>query len=166
MAKENREELGEGLWKCAQPYGETLLLVAVTLVLQVQGGRLFEHRAYCSPLLIATCYATWRGGKGPGLVSIIAGGLAALYFLAPPRYSFQVDEAADIVSIALFLLVGVAIVLFGDAHRIERQKVAQREAELKVAYAKLEESNAALDALIARRTAELTEIKNFVAEEL
>jgi len=166
MGKEDRQGSREGWWKHALPYGEALVLVFLTVILQMQGGRLFEQRAYCSPLLIATCYATWRGGKGPGLVSIFAGGVAALYFLAPPRYSFRVDEAADIVSIALYLLVGVAIILFGDAHRSERQKVVQREAELKIAYAKLEESNAALDALITRRTAELTEIKNFVAEEL
>lgn len=141
-------------------------MVAFLTLLHMYAGQYFEQRAYCAPLLIATCYGVWRGGRGPGIASLVAGAFASFYMLAIPRFSILVKDPADVINVGLYIVVGVVIILFGEALHRERHRVVEREAELRRAYEKLSETNTLLDKQVARKTEELREIKNYVAEEM
>ena len=48
--------------------------------------------------------ATLVGGAGPGLLALALGGLAAWYFVLPPRLAFAGLSTSDAVSLALYAL--------------------------------------------------------------
>jgi K+-sensing histidine kinase KdpD len=49
------------------------------------------------------------GGFGPGLVSTVASALVVLYLELPPRLSFRVEDAAELVGVGV--LIGIGSVL-------------------------------------------------------
>jgi PAS domain S-box-containing protein len=49
------------------------------------------------------------GGFGPGIFAVLLSGVAAVYFLFEPIYSFRIADPADAIPLALFGVVGVAI---------------------------------------------------------
>jgi PAS domain S-box-containing protein len=74
----------------------------------------------------AVLLTTWLGGLGPGLLSVLLGGLAADYFFMGPVRSLLVG-AADWVALALFGMVGAGIAWLGDTQqRAVRQAHAER----------------------------------------
>jgi two-component system sensor kinase FixL len=56
----------------------------------------------------AILVAAWYGGLGPGLVTTAASVLAAMYLFLPPE-GLAVGAPADILSLALFALIGLGI---------------------------------------------------------
>jgi PAS domain S-box-containing protein len=80
--------------------------VATVLTLLISSVRLK------SPFLLYTiavmASAAW-GGFGPGVFAVLLSGVAALYFLLEPLYSFRLADPAYGIPLALFGVVGVAV---------------------------------------------------------
>jgi len=153
-------------FKRISPYLESAGLVLWLAFIQISAGHLLEDRARFTLLMIAPCYGTWRGGLGPGLLALVCSAFLGVFLFAVPKYSFAVRDPGDVVSLVLFVIVGIVVVLFGEAQRISERRVRDRERRLKVALAELAEANASLEAMVARRTEELTEIRRWAAEEM
>jgi len=154
------------LLKRVSPYVESVVLVLVLARVEYTANPLLEDRARFTLLMIAPCYGTWRAGLGPGLLALVCSAVIGAYVFAVPRFSFAVHDPGDIVSLMLFVVVGVTVVLFGEAHRAGEMQVKQREKELKKALEELAAANAQLEAMVERRTEELKEIRRWAAEEL
>jgi K+-sensing histidine kinase KdpD len=59
--------------------------------------------------LPAVMMSAWLGGLGPGLVSTVASALAVLYFELPPRLSFRVEDAAELVGVVVLIWIGLVL---------------------------------------------------------
>jgi len=141
------------------------VFVAVIAVIQYTANSLLEDRARYTLMLVGTCYGTWRGGKGPGVFALLFSGLIGAYVLTQQKFSLVASDIRDSVSLALYLVVGAVIILFGEALRKERLLLVERERDLTEAHKQLEQAHQSLETLLQKRANELSEIKRFVAEE-
>jgi len=81
--------------------------VATAIVVAVDASLQIPHLtfAYLLPIL----YAAVRFGRIPALAAIVASGLCAVFFLYEPRLSLRIDDSADIVELAVFCGLAMAI---------------------------------------------------------
>jgi PAS domain S-box-containing protein len=77
----------------------TLLTLAVTAVRVKSPFLLFT---------IAVMAGAAFGGFGPGIFAVLLSGVAAVYFLLEPLYSFTIEDPTYIIPLVLFGVVGVA----------------------------------------------------------
>jgi len=62
----------------------------------------------------AVFFSAWYGGLGPGVVASTLAGLVISYYWLPPRYSLAISDAADLVGLVVFLVVGVSISIMNE----------------------------------------------------
>jgi K+-sensing histidine kinase KdpD len=89
-------------------YGLAIATVAVAtlLTLAIRAVHL------SSPFLlfsIAVMASAAFGGFGPGMFAVLLSGVAAVYFLFEPIYSFRITDPAAAIPLVLFGVVGAAI---------------------------------------------------------
>jgi PAS domain S-box-containing protein len=82
----------------------------------------------------------WFGGVGPGVVATILSATAAAYFWLEPPHSWAIANPSDIIGLAAFIAVGVAISAISEAWRRQTNRVAsllrsERDAHAQVAAA-------------------------------
>ncbi|WP_243838327.1 sensor histidine kinase, partial [Nitratidesulfovibrio liaohensis] len=105
----------------------------------------------------AVFFASWAGGLAGGTAATLFSALLVLFFFIPPTFSFMVAEPAGVVSVAMFLGMGLLFSL-GNQHSrdaIRRAAGALRRqqaecAEAEEANARLRMANAELAARCAR----------------
>jgi Domain of unknown function (DUF4118) len=88
----------------------TFFMVAAT----VGGCLLLDYNprvAYYLPLLPAVLVSAALFGFGPGLFAVVLGIVAADYFFAPPVFNFGITEWKDVLSLAVFGIVGAFLAL-------------------------------------------------------
>ncbi|HEY6869171.1 MAG TPA: ATP-binding protein [Novosphingobium sp.] len=116
-------------------YLEALLAVAavawLTAALLPVLGLASAALLFMLPVLLAAA----RGGIGPGIVAALGGAAAYNFFLLEPRYSFQIHQLDNLISVVV--LVAVAIVTSRLATRL-----MAREAESRVRARASEEAAA------------------------
>ena len=109
-----------------------------------------------SPLfLAAVVVSTWYGGLGPGLFTTAIAVLTKMYFVVPPRGSFQIDEPAGILQVTVF--AGVAVLISFLTGALRRAEAANRAlaSEERAARADAEAANRAKDVFLAKISHEL-----------
>ncbi|AIE85461.1 DUF4118 domain-containing protein [Fimbriimonas ginsengisoli] len=153
-------------WRAVSPYIETVLLICIlTYVRQLAAG-ILEDRARYTLFFIAPCYSVWRGGLISGCLALVATCYIGTYFFLPPDRTHAIEDIGDALSMLLYLGVGLVIVLLGEKERAERRQVLERDKELVIAHAQLAEANEKLEQAVARRTAQLEELRQWAADEL
>jgi K+-sensing histidine kinase KdpD len=152
--------------KVISPYLETIAMVLLLATIQFLAAGALQDKPRYTLLLVATCYATWRGGTGPAIVALIGSGLVGALFFRSENEAFTLSNAGDVVRLILTGIVGIAIILFGGALRAQKRRILEREEELRIANAELADAKAKLESLVERRTEELKEIRRFVADEV
>jgi signal transduction histidine kinase len=113
-----------------------------------------EQLPYGSVLVAATLIA-WFVGFRPALVVIFAGGIAANFFLLPPRGSFEHGIEHQSWGLVVFLLLGSVISGFGGFARTQRERAEASAASMRQAEAALRDAHAGLERRVEERTAEL-----------
>jgi PAS domain S-box-containing protein len=113
-----------------------------------------EQLPYGSVLVAATLIA-WFVGFRPALVVIFAGGIAANFFLLPPRGSFDQGIEHQSWGLVVFLLLGSVISAFGGFARTQRERAEASAASMRQAEAALRDAHAELERRVEERTAEL-----------
>ncbi len=103
-------------------YGVAVLSAALAAVARVALNPLLHSRTTFITFTLAVIITAWYGGLLPALVAIVLGALITAYFFIPPHYSLRVSEPGDLLSITLFILVGVAIAVLSEVlHRATRR---------------------------------------------
>jgi PAS domain S-box-containing protein len=109
-------------------YGVSLFAVAAAMLLRwplwsvLQGELAF---LFLWPVVIL---CAWYGGLGPGLLATLLSALSAAFFLLEPRFSLAAAGPAELVGLAVFVSVNVAVsFLCEKLHRSRRH--AERQAE-------------------------------------
>lgn len=96
----------------------------------------------------AVFFSAWIGGKKAGVVATIFSALAVWWFFMPYRYSFTLERPASLISIGVFVGMGVLFSFIHDRLRKANQSVLDSLLAVKVANDQLEER-------VNERTAEL-----------
>ena len=99
----------ERLWRHAGPGPRpassfAVLCVALAIAARLALGLLAPDVVLFTTLFPAVLTATLVGGAGPGLQALALGGLAAWYFVLPPRLTSPASRPSDAVSLALYAL--------------------------------------------------------------
>ena len=67
----------------------------------------------------------WFGGVGPGLVSMVLGGIGSAFLLLEPLYSIEIGTKGGAIRLALFVFSALLLIGFGEwAGRARRRAVA------------------------------------------
>lgn len=106
-------------------YSGTLLLVALStavgIYLASRWGNTAVVMLYLLPVLAAAIY----GGLGPGLVAAVASALAYNFWFTAPLHTFQIQAAADIVTVVVLFLVAVVCSQLAASVRKQAQLASQ-----------------------------------------
>ena len=75
----------------------------------------------------AVAFAAWLGGIRTGLLATGLGVFLALFLFVPPRLSFLVTTGPHMVGLAMYVVVGIMIAVFGEALRISQRRSVDAE---------------------------------------
>jgi PAS domain S-box-containing protein len=142
------------------PHGYMVALLAAVLAVLACGlldPLLGTDHAFVLPLLAVVAVA-WYQGFGPGVVTLLLSMSGVVYWFVEPVGTFAITKQSDQIASALFLFVGFACALLGEAHRNYR---FQADGWLAAVRAK----QAELEAEVARRQLTEKELR-LTADEL
>src|SRR4051794_22023998 len=71
------------------------------------------------------------GGRSPAVVAALLGGFSLNYWFTPPLHQLRIASAENVATIAIFLVVAIAVSALVDAaaRRTHQARVARREAD-------------------------------------
>src|SRR5579883_223309 len=100
----------------------------------VLGGHLLFLGYY-----IAVVIAAWLGGFGPALLADVLGCLVVSLLFLPPRYSLDLSAKANLVSLASFFGLSIAIGLIGRSLRLAQRRGVESAQEALARQKQLEQ---------------------------
>lgn len=136
--------------------GLAAILVALALTMLIPFVR--EKETYIF-FLGAVSFASWYGGRGPGLLASLAGAFAQNYFLSEPVYALSYSVEA---LVPLFMFMGVSFMICSLRGQAVRSEVSAQEQRrlLEITLASIG------DAVIATDINDCVTFMNPVAETL
>jgi len=105
--------------------------LATQKLLQIKVGGALPLFLLSYPAVFAV---TWLGGLLPGLLATTLTGLGVLYFFIPPLYDFAIFESVDLLSLLIFLMMGItfSILIPRLQTRRTKLKLAATQESLKI----------------------------------
>jgi PAS domain S-box-containing protein len=83
---------------------------------------LHEHELYIM-FFPAVAFAAWIGGRGPGLLALLLGAVAVVWFLFEPRGTWQIPRPEMQLGLLLYVLVGGALIALIEALRRNQEQL-------------------------------------------
>src|SRR5215813_10198656 len=121
-------------------YSCALLITAAALGIRLLMDPLLDSRIPYATFYIAVAISAVLGGWGPGVVSALLGGFAALYFILPPRYHpFSITGEDVQLGFALYLVVSGMLIILAEMQnrarsRAESELVKRERSEAEERY--------------------------------
>jgi two-component system cell cycle sensor histidine kinase/response regulator CckA len=155
-------------------YGLAVATTLATLLVRLSLGVGWGHRPLLILFVLPIIVSAYWGGFGPGLLATVLAALSVDFFLIPPVRSLRIDEARDLIQLAIFVANGVVIGFLNEALHRARREAEQRRAREEAAQQLLSERERDLavtldsigDAVIATDTNGRIVRMNPVAENL
>ncbi|MFY9805938.1 MAG: DUF4118 domain-containing protein, partial [Pseudonocardiaceae bacterium] len=115
-----------------------VLLPAMATAIAMTGRDLFGLSTAVVMFLLAVVGVALIGGLGPALLAAVLGGLALNFFFTPPLYTLTIADRANVITLALMLVVAVMVAMVVDraARRATQAARAHTEAALLASYAR------------------------------
>jgi len=136
-------------------FGWALFAVVMALLARwFADPRLGTQLPYGS-VLVATVIVAWFVGLRPALVVVGVGGVAANFFLLPPRWSFEPGPDKQSWGLVVFMFLGTVVSLLGGIAKAQRSRAEGSAETLRRAEAALREAHDGLERRVRERTAEL-----------
>ncbi len=130
-------------------YASVVGSVAVAALLRVPLQPILGSRAAYVNLFPAIVYSAWVAGLGGGLLATALCAVLAASFILPHAPARRVADPADQLSLLVFVVVGVAISVLGQAQRLAQRRAEESAAVLRDSEAsKAAILEAALDCII------------------
>ena len=102
--------------------GAALIATAIALVWRLAlDPFLGDHLPYLT-FFMAIGFATWYAGLAAALTATLLGGLAAVWFFIPPRFSLAVNEVSQVVGLVTYGMVSLTFVAFGQVMNRARRR--------------------------------------------
>src|SRR3954468_9342615 len=95
-------------------YGGALLAVLLATAARLALHPALGNRQPFVTLVLAVIVTAWYGGPGPPLLALGLGAISGAYFLLAPPGSPATLWVADLLGFGFYLVVGSAIVAFGE----------------------------------------------------
>jgi len=111
-------------------YGSALGSVGLAVILRFSLDPFLGSSFPYETLYLAILVTGWRGGFRPGLVAMLIGAVVSNYFFVPPRWSFQLADPDQQVSLGLFLFIGMGMALLAGSMHSARRKAESTAAAL------------------------------------
>src|SRR5262245_3984947 len=127
-------------------YAVAVAIVVAAIALRLLLDSVWGPRRPFITLFPAVMLSAWMGGLGPGLLATAAGSAAATYFWLQPRSSFYVGDSSDVLGLAIFVAIGVAISILHETWRRSTLAVLASEERLRVTLAGIADAVIATDA--------------------
>jgi PAS domain S-box-containing protein len=106
-------------------------------------------------MLVASIVVAWFVGWRPALIVVYLGGVAANFFLLPPRWSFEPGPDKQSWGLVVFMFLGTVISLLGGVAKAQRSRAEASAETLRRAEAALREAHDGLEQRVRERTVEL-----------
>ena len=90
-------------------------------------------------VLCAVVATSWFGGRGPGLLSAVLGGVATWYFVLPTSFGFSGLTNAGISQLTGFMVISSLVALLTGSLRKANDAIQEREARLEFMTAAMPE---------------------------
>ncbi len=112
-----------------------LLIIAIAVV--TAGGRVMHLNPSTAgfAFLIVVLGASLRGGLVVGLVASVIATLSFNFFFFPPLHTFTIQDPANWVALAAFLVTSVTVSRLVVAAKTQAEEAEQRRSELETLYA-------------------------------
>jgi len=137
-------------------YAWALFAVVIALLARwFADARLGAVQLPYGTVLVAATLIAWFVGTRPAVVVVLVGGIAANYFLLPPRWSFEPGAPHQSWGLVVFLFLGSLLSAFGGFARNQRTRAEASAASMRRAESALREVHAELERRVQERTAEL-----------
>ena len=104
------------------PYGIAVVSVALAVWVRFLLDPVIGNQLPFATLFFAVLLTSWYGGVRPALLAALLGGMAAWYFLLPPRNSFALHGLGQQVGVGLYFGISLGIALLGGAMQSARRK--------------------------------------------
>lgn len=114
---------------------------------------------------LAVLITAWYGGWRRALLALALGALSAAYFFLPPDNSLAVTGSANLMELALYLLVGLTGTFLIDALRRQR-RAAEEQLQPQALFLSREQAARADAEEARRRLAEAQEAGRALASQL
>ena len=119
--------------------GQGVALIATTIALAwrlVLDPVLGDHLPYVT-FFMAIGFTTWYGGLAAALTATLLGGLAAVWFFIPPRFSLAINDLSQQVGLLTYAAVSLTFVAFGWVMHRARQRAEELAQGLRVTEERL-----------------------------
>lgn len=110
-------------------YGIAFAAVALAIVVRLLLDPWMGDRFPFITVFLAVPFAAWYGGKGPGLLALIAGAFGVAFFIMQPRHLMPVGQI-DLVGLVVYAVVSLASIAMFESLRRTHQRAEQRQREL------------------------------------
>jgi PAS domain S-box-containing protein len=104
--------------------GQAVALIATAIALAWRlalDPLLGDHLPYVT-FFVAIAFTTWYAGLAAALTATLLGGLAAVWFFIPPRFSLAVTDVSQQVGLVTYGMVSLTFVAFGQVMHRARQR--------------------------------------------
>jgi PAS domain S-box-containing protein len=113
-------------------------------------------------MLVASIVVGWFVSRRAALIIVYLGGIAANFFLLPPRWSFESGPDKQSWGLVVFMFLGTVISLLGGVAKAQRSRAEASAETLRHAEAALREAHDGLEQRVRERTAELARTNEFL----
>jgi K+-sensing histidine kinase KdpD len=138
-----------------------VLFTAAALGLRVLLNPWLGHRIPYVTFYLSITLSAILGGTIPGLLAIVLGALAAIYFFIPPIHSLAIASPEHAMTLAVDVAISVVLVLLADLQRRAAANAAEGRRMLEAVMEYIPEGLTILDApdakvrMMSRHGAEL-----------
>jgi PAS domain S-box-containing protein len=154
----------------SRPGDNRRLIVAVLIPLAACGLQMFFWSAiqpYVWFLFFpAVFFSSWVGGRRGGLLATGLSTVLVWYFFIPPRFSFAIERPIALISIGMFVFMGLLFSYFHERLRQANQQVAEDQFREMFAQAAVGIAQIGLDGRWLRVNQRICDIVGYSREEL
>jgi len=90
-------------------YSLAIVSVAIAILIRLSLNEVLGDRVTFAFALCAVVATSWFGGRGPGLLSALLGGIATWYFVVPPVFVFSGKTDASLSQLIAFMVISTVI---------------------------------------------------------
>ena len=116
-----------------------IISVTIAILIRLSLNKVLGDHVPFAFVLCAVVATSWFGGRRPGLLSALLGGIATWYLILPPNLTFFGKTDAGLSQLIAFMIISAVIALLTGSLRIANDAVQERENQLRFMAAAMPE---------------------------
>ncbi len=120
-------------------YGLAVVSVAIAVGLRASLNPFLHDRFLFGLAFCAVIAASWFGGRGPGLLSVVLSALGSWYFILPPSLTLLNKPNLNLMQLGVFVFISSLFAMLSGSLRKANDTLQDREAHLRFIAASMPE---------------------------